>query len=69
MVLRPDVLDCLAMVSVNVNSNHSVVELRISALQDFIILMFPVVQSVESLEDEIEERAQVLRRRFSKRTQ
>jgi len=62
MVLRPDVLDCLAMVSVNVYSNHSVVELWISALQDFIILMLPVVQSVKPLEDEIEESAQVLRR-------
>ena len=62
MVLGPDVLDCLPMISVDIDSDHRIIEFRVSALQDFIILVFPVIQSIQSLEDEIEERAQVLGR-------
>ena len=45
-VLRSDVLNSLSVVAVDVNSNNGVVELRVSALKDFIVGVLLIVESI-----------------------
>jgi len=45
-ILRSDVLNSLSVVAVDVNSNNGVVELRVSALEDFIVGVLLVVESI-----------------------
>ena len=49
------------MISVNVYSDHSVVELGVGTLQNFIVLMLFVIQGVQAFKDEVEESSQVFR--------
>ena len=46
IILRSDVLNSLSMVSENVDSHHCVVEFRVCALQDFIVLVLFVIHGI-----------------------
>ena len=46
IILRSDVLNSLSMVSENVDSDHCMVEFRVSALQDFIVLVLFVIHGI-----------------------
>jgi len=56
-------LDRLSVTSENVDSNDGLVEVGVRALDDVVVEMLLVTESVHSLEDELEEGLQVLRRR------
>jgi hypothetical protein len=55
-------LDRLSVTPENVDSDDGLVEVRVCALNDVVVEMLLVAQRVHALEDELEERAQVLGR-------
>ena len=57
MILRSDVLNCLPVISENINSDYGVIELRIGTLQNFIILVLFVIQAIKSFQDKIKKSA------------
>ncbi|CRK36922.1 hypothetical protein BN1708_007250 [Verticillium longisporum] len=59
-VLRPDVLDGLAVLPVDVDANNRLVEVGVRGLNDRVVGVVGVAQGVKTLEDELEERLQVL---------
>lgn len=60
IVLGSYVLNGLPVVTVNVHPYNGIVELRVRALQNLIILMFLVVECVEASEEKLENTGQVL---------
>src|SRR5436853_6233692 len=62
-VLWLNVLYCLPMLSVYVDSNNSFVEVGIGRLQYGVVNMVKVVECVEAFEDEFEQGLQIFRTR------
>ena len=60
IVLGSYILNCLPVVTVNVHSHYGIVELRVRALQDLIVLVLLVVQGIEASEEELENTGQIL---------
>jgi len=60
IVLGSYVLNGLPVVTVNVHPHYCIVELRVCALQNLIILVLLVIQGIEASEEEIEYTGQVL---------
>lgn len=54
VVLRSNILNSLSMISGDVHTDHCIVEFWVCALQDLIVLVFLIVQSVEATEEELE---------------
>jgi hypothetical protein len=48
------------VVTVNVNSDYGVVEFRVRALQDLIVLVLLVVEGIEASKEELENTGQIL---------
>ena len=61
LILRSHILNRLSVISENVYSNHSVVEVGVRALQNVIILMFFVIQSVKTFKYEFKHGGKVFR--------
>ena len=55
------ILDGLPVVVEDVYSYHSLVELRVGALNQLIVQVLLIVQSIEAFEDKVEEGVKVLR--------
>ena len=54
VILRLDILDRLPVVLENIDTHHSVIKVRISRLQNVIVLMLTVAKSIKSFEKELE---------------
>ena len=55
VVLGLDVLDSLPMVFEHVDSDYSVVKVRITRLQDVIVRMLAVIERIQAFEKELED--------------
>ena len=60
MILRSDILDCLPVISIDIDADNCVVEVWVGALQDIIVLVLFVVKSIQTFENEFKDRSQVL---------
>ena len=54
VILGLDVLDSLPMVFEHVDSDYSVVKVRVSRLQDVIVSMLAVIKCIQAFEKELE---------------
>lgn len=63
MILGLNILNCLSVVSKNVNSYDSMVEVWVRRLQNLVVCMFLVVESIQSLKQKFKYSAQVFRGR------
>ena len=59
-VLRLNILNGLTMISEYIHSNHSVIEVWVLTLEDIVVGVFFVIQSIQSFEDKFEHSGQVL---------
>lgn len=59
-ILRPDVLDSLSVVAMDVDSHNCMVEVGVCAGQDVVVLVLLIVEGIEALEYKLEDGTEVL---------